>query len=372
MAATMELITISRMKAARRCLRFHYFDYEIGRRPIKTGEALFFGTLFHVGLEQWWLGWKDRQAQFRDSPEIDWKVALPPEDILANCIGAMQLKFAGSAEDADASPFDLIKAEELMRGYHYRWIDDMEVIEVIDVESQFVMPMVNPLTGRPSQTYQLGGKVDVRVRMQDGTCRTIEHKTSTEIIEPGAVYWTRLRMDGQVSQYQDGARFLGDDVAGCIYDVVRRPTQVPAQATPEEEKKYTKKASTLKDGTKRPAGSLHANQREADETPEEYRERVGNDIADDPNKYYQRADVVRLEDEMNEFRFDTWELAKTVRERQLAARTLGRMAWPRNPDGCFKWSRACEYFAVCTGAASIDDDHLFCDKGSQHSELEVG
>jgi hypothetical protein len=37
----------------------------------------------------------------------------------------------------------------------------------------------------------------------------VEHKTSSEDVTPGSFYWSRLRMDGQVSVYFDGARALG-------------------------------------------------------------------------------------------------------------------------------------------------------------------
>lgn len=398
----MELLTISRSKSARRCWRHHYFAYEIGRVPIKTGEALFFGTLFHVGLEQWWLCWQDMQQGTMQNTQAN-RDRMP----LHLALSAMKAKFSAS-DDGDASPFDLVKAEELMRGYHFRWAAAMESIEIIAVESQFEMPLINPLTGRASKTYRLGGKIDVRIRTMirgELMCLTVEHKTSTEDIQPGAAYWTRLRMDGQVSQYTDGARDLGDgDVSGCLYDVARRPTKKPKVAKLEADLNYTKPKSCAE--CRKKAQSAHktnweilelpkekfkklsvkdipvtegcvpcaetklvAGQRMVDETVDEFRLRIREDIADNPDTYYQRADVVRLDEELLEFRFDNWEFAKTLRERQLAGRTMGKMAWPRNGDACFKWQRACEYYGVCTGSGSIDDDHQFRDKAGQHEEL---
>lgn len=403
----MELLTISRSKSARRCWRHHYHAYEIGRVPITTSEALFFGTLFHVGLEQWWLGWQSWRM-IEQGDEIPDRHSFESEDeILDHAIISMQLKFAAS-ENADANQFDLIKAEELMRGYHYRWLDDMDAIEIIAVESQFEMPLINPLTGRASKTFRIGGKIDVRIRMMvrgEMLGLTIEHKTSTEDITPGATYWTRLRMDGQVSQYTDGARSLGDgDVSGCLYDVAKRPTKKPKLATHADDLRWIEPKScgdcrekaqdahrlaydqlgdqnekfkrllvkdipTTEGCVNCTPRRLHSGMRIADETLDEFRLRIRNDIADNPDTYYQRADVVRLDEELDEFRFDNWEFAHTLRERQLAGKTLGQMAWPRNPDACFKWSRACEYYAVCTGSCSIDDDHQFRDKAGQHEEL---
>ena len=165
----MELLTISRSKSARRCWRHHYLNYEIGRVPIKTGEALFFGTLFHIGLEQWWLAWLDIQNGF------DIKVA----DTLGLSIEAMRAKFHGGSEDSGATEFDLVKAEELMRGYHFRWGHVMSTIEIIAVESQFKMPLINPLTGRASKTFELGGKIDVRIRFRRPSSKTKRTQPNT-------------------------------------------------------------------------------------------------------------------------------------------------------------------------------------------------
>lgn len=357
MKQEMELITISRMKAARKCPRFHYYSYELGRRPIQTSEALYFGTLFHTGLEQWWLAYEEEDVGCN---------GLKPLEI---ALSAMQAKYFGSQDESEATVFDFIKADELMRGYHARWFDDMRSVKVLGVESQFEMPMFNPRTGRPSKTYKLAGKIDARVMLADETCRIVEHKTSTEDISPGSTYWLRLRMDGQVSQYIDGARHLGDDVRGCIYDVARRPTMKPKIATPEEDRVYIKKASKLKDGTVRPAGSLRANQREADETPEEFRLRVREHIAERPEEYFQRGDIVRLEKELNDFRSDTWTLAKVMRNAQRESAQFNKEAWNRNYDSCFKWGRACEYYDVCDNAADIDDNELFR-TSEKHSELD--
>ena len=63
--------------------------------------------------------------------------------------------------------------------------------------------------------------------------------------------------------------------------------------------------------------------------------------------------MVRLQSEIEEFEWDTWETARMMRESQLAGRH------PRNPDMCLRYNRMCEYFEVCTGAADINDESLF-------------
>lgn len=316
------LLSNSRLKVARSCQREHFNKYVLGFRPLDEGEALRFGTLIHLGLEAWWKASGDRLQAALDA--------------------------ISAVEDLD--PFDRVKAEVMLHGYHFRWCD--EPYEVLAVEAHFECELVNPTTGRPSQTWRLGGKLDVIVRcLRTGHVLIIEHKTSSEDITPGSPYWRRLRMDSQVSTYYEGAQALGYDVRGCLYDVLGKPGLRPLKATPVETRKYTKK------------GELYANQRAEDETPEEYRERLILDMTADPAGYFQRGDVVRLETEMAEALYDIWQTAQQIRESELAKRH------PRNPDACQRYGRLCPYFEVCTGAASLEDPLLFTKSDDVHPEL---
>jgi len=174
----MELLTISRLKAARSCQRLHQLSYVDGYRPAKDADTLRFGTLIHRGLEAWWRG-----------------------------AGDQRLDAALGALEGEADPFELAKAQVLLTGYHVRW--SAEVIETLGVEIEFRAPLINPESHAPSRTYELGGKIDALARLADGRVAVVEHKTSAEDISPGSDYWKRLRMDGQVSLYYEGARSLG-------------------------------------------------------------------------------------------------------------------------------------------------------------------
>ncbi len=184
----------------------------------------------------------------------------------------------------------------------------------------------------------------------------VEHKTSSEDIGLGSRYWTKLTLDAQVSNYLVGARALGFEPDGVLYDVLRKPGLEPRLATPISDRKYTK--PTKSD----PVPRLYANQRDRDETPEEYRDRILADIADRPDYYYQRGVVVRLEEEERDAAFDTWQTAEQIRLNRNAGR------WPRNVDACSQFGRMCEYWPVCSGEASIDDQIRFV-SGETHPEL---
>lgn len=185
----------------------------------------------------------------------------------------------------------------------------------------------------------------------------LEHKSSSEDIGLGSHYWQKLTLDAQISNYLVGARSLGYEPDGVLYDVLRKPTFEPYKATPIADRKYTK--PTKADPTSR----LYANQHETDETPEAYRDRILESIAENPDRYYQRGVVVRLEEEERDAAFDAWQTAEQIR----LSRNAGR--WPRNVDSCSQYHRMCDYWAVCSGETTIDDARF--EKTETHPELEV-
>lgn len=317
------LLTNSRLKSARACQRLHDIEYVQCFRLAEEPEVFRFGSLVHLGLKAWW----------------EWA----PE------LATSRLAAAHAAVQLAAEPFELVRAEEMLRGYDARWV--AEPYEVLAVEVEFQTPLRNPETGASSRTWRLAGKLDAVVRdLRDGRVLLVEHKTSSEDIAPGSEYWRRLRMDGQVSVYYLGAEALGWKVDGCLYDVLGKPGIRPLKATPEESRKYTKQ------------GVLYANQRDKDETPGEFRARLVEDIASCPDGYYQRGEVVRLETEMADALHDVWQLGRQIREAELAKRS------PRNPDACVRFGRTCPYFSVCTGEESLVDNPRFV-RSTAHPEL---
>jgi len=315
------LITNSRAKSFRRCARHHLISYQQGIRPIEKAGPLGFGGIFHKMLESWWL-----------ADELKLEAAL------------------ATLEQQDIpDEFDRIRHQELMLGYDARWSG--EPLRTLRVEAQFECELRNPETGQASRTWRLGGKLDA-IAERDARPWIVEHKTTTEDISPGSPYWRMLRLDTQVSTYFVGAESLGFDVEGCIYDVIRKPSLKRLEATPVESRKYKKD------------GSLYASQRDCDESPEEFRERFRAYVGEHLQDLFQRGDVSRVPEELADSAFDLWQTARLIREAELANRH------PRNPDSCRMWSRFCEYFDVCTGAASLDDASRFRKVESANEELD--
>jgi CRISPR/Cas system-associated exonuclease Cas4 (RecB family) len=320
------LLTHSRLKTARACRRRHQYQYLLGYRSTAEREELDFGSLIHLALEAWWLGVQ---------------AALPVDAWLR-----MALHQIGVSK-LDA--YVRAKAEVLMIGYHTRWADEAADFEVLGVEERFEYSLRNPETGRTSPLWRVGGRLDVRVRRRSTSdFGFVEHKTSGEDISPGSTYWKRLRLDSQVSIYFDGADSLGQSSTFCLYDVIGKPGQRPLKATPEEKRKLKK------DGT--PYASI----RLADESPDEYRDRLIAAVVEKPEEYFVRGEVVRLERELDEARHDMWQQGAQLREEIRAER------FPKNVDAC----QYCSFFPVCTGEASLDDPTKYRRSSTVHPELE--
>lgn len=321
---TRRLLTISEGRCFQSCPRKHHYSYGLGVRPVESASTLRFGSLIHTGLEAWW------KSQ-----------GNPLEDALA------------AVRNEEADPFSLVTSEEMLALYDARW--GAENYEVLAVEVQFQTELRSPSTGAASRTWNLGGKIDAVCRdLNTGRVLIVEHKTSSEDITPGSGYWKKLRLDNQVSTYFVGARSLGFDAEACLYDVLLKPGLRPKKATAEADRKYTKD------------GKLYATQRLEDETAEEFRLRLREELASNPDRYLVRGEVVRLEEEGRDAAYDMWQVAQLIREGDRAHR------YPRNPGNCEAYHRICDYFDVCTGAASLDDPSRFRRVETAHEELNNG
>lgn len=340
MGKRLPLVTNSAMTTFRRCQREYHYSYELGYRSADDAEALRIGTLIHTGLELWWNGL-----------ELD-------------CV-------LEKAVEGAANAFEAAKVRVMLRGYDARWSHERARFVVVGVEHEFRAPLRNPLTGAASRTYDLGGKVDVL--LEHGI---VEHKTTSSDIGVGSTYWRKLAMNSQVSTYFAGARALGVEPVVCVYDVLRKPGQRPSQVPVKDdsgfkvvldangERVYCKNIGKAGPKPRETAdAALGYVLQTRPETVEEYEARISEDIAAHPDKYYQRGEVVRLENEEREAALDAWQITQLMRESAATG------AHPRNADACERFGGMCSFFEVCTGTATLEDAARFVRVENVHQEL---
>ena len=289
---TIQILTHSRMACNRACPRRHYLRYELGLRSISDCLPRRIGSAFHKMIE-----------------------AESKGENVADVLSAL--------ED---HPYDVALVVAMYEGHRRRWAG-LE-LKTVAVEQEFMMDVVNPDTGAATPIWKQAGKMDRIVQLADGRLALMEYKTTSRDFSPGADYWVRLHMDQQLSIYVIAARNAGYDINTVLYDVTRRPALRPLKATPEESRKYTK------------AGALYSNQRDVDETPEEYAARVTAAIEANPDYYFARIEIARLDADLEDCKAEIWTQQQVIRASQRSGR------WYKNPDACFE-PFPCDYLSCC-------------------------
>lgn len=298
-------LSASSLSAWLRCNR--YYALTRTHEPAEEPEALVFGTQLHEVLERY----------------------LPTRSV------ARALDYIDAAHAT--APYRRAELRALLAGYHAQWGED--ALTTLAVEVPF------PATACLGP-YAVVGRIDAVVRDPLGRVWLMEHKTASGDIRPGSAYWQRLRLDVQVTLYMAAARSLGLKPVGVIYDVVSKAALGPLRATPEEDRRYLKRATP--DG--RQPGDLVKGQRLTDETPAEYEERLVEKLAGSLGFYFQRQEVVRLERELAQGVEELIEVGRQIETAQARGVAV------RNPGSCFLYGKECPFFGVCTGVHGLEDE----------------
>ncbi|MBI5725052.1 MAG: PD-(D/E)XK nuclease family protein [Planctomycetes bacterium] len=249
-------LSASRLSALRKCLRSYYYRYVLGLTRTRQAQPLRLGHAFHYGLEL-----------FNDGKGRD------------EAIQAASETYQTTPEWADATEWAVERETlaALLAGHFWRYEKD---VELAAAEEEFDIPLANPFGKYPSRRFRLIGRIDAIVKLSDGRLAVLEYKTAGEDIAPGSDYWQRLRYDAQISLYVLAARTIGYDVSTVLYDVTRKPTIRLRQ----------------------------------NETPEQYGQRLLEDIGERPDYYFQRREVPRLEDDLAEYRAELWQQSRHLLE----------------------------------------------------------
>lgn len=175
-----------------------------------------------------------------------------------------------------------------------------------------------------SRTFEHVGIIDGLAVLKDGRTAIVEHKTTGEDISPTADYWTRLQFNGQLFLYVLAARANGWDVDTVIYDVIRKP----------------------------------AIRQKANETAEQYGDRLAADCAERPEFYFARREVAVLDSAIAEFEIQRDVICKMLLHCKAASRkaALPEQGWARNCNGIT--CKGCDFAGFCMQCVHVDAEHL--------------
>lgn len=330
-----QLLTFSRMDAFKVCRKKHQFAYEWRIRRETDARALRMGSAYHAALE-----------------------ALANGGAIHAAVEIVREAYADVPPTIETYEWE-IECETVVRlvcGYAWRWQESG--IQFIAAEMSFELPLVNPETGKSTPIWNLAGKIDGIVRLLDGRLAVLETKLLGDDISQDSSFWRRLRIDHQISLYVIAARRLGYDVDTVLYNVARKPTIKPVDVPILDENKQKvvlderRERVFNKNGSPKQTGSTefgwYVQSRAM--TPEEWGEKLNDDIASRPNFYFHRNEVPRLDADLRAFEQEIWEVQQTIRDAQNKDR------WYRtvNRHTC----DFCPVFDLCSNPSFVADGEL--------------
>lgn len=305
------------------------------------------------------------------------------------------LAYTYAAIDAASDdPLHRAKCRALMLGYHEHYKGRQW--RVVSLETTTTAPVLDPSTGKPSG-HHYAGKDDGIIAGYGGEY-LLEHKSTANDIGPDSAYWRRVEIDSQISGYMLRAAQNGRRLNGCLYDVIRKPTISPkllsktamrkilseaaycgSKLSPEEYFEFVA-AIALRNGMpegassiavvdllapkKRVKGRVPRKIHDTRETPALFQRRLAADTFENPEKYYQRKQITRLDHELLEF-------AEELHiEAQDIARDRKNGTHPRSSGACMSYGRPCVYLGICSGQSSPDDGR-WMQRECVHPELEI-
>lgn len=296
------------LRCFKECRRRYKYEYIDLLKPAVKPTALEIGTLYHRMLESY----------------------------ITDGTTEINLK------EEEVDEVNLAIAQAMATAY-VKWSQEQD-LEFIEVELPFIVSV--------GHGKRLKGKIDAVVERNEEYF-LVEHKTTSQYNEE---YLQSLMLEEQPTNYLyafnkmvDHAELGGINkkAVGMFYLIVEKPTIKPYKATPIEQRKYKKD------------GSLYANQREFDETLEEFKERLAKWYAEEERIH--RHFIYRKANELKEH----------IEDLQLQIKDLIRAeadgTYYRNPASCKIFG--CPYRALCIAEDPKNFIDLYENKTKRNEEL---
>lgn len=291
----------------RNCRKACELRYIQNITPIDKNSNLAFGSIIHKCLEDWYSGVPSDQIMDQIDRNFPNRLFDEKEHAGWHLARAMMLAYIDKYATKDFTP--------------------------IALEKEFSVPIVNPKTRAKSRTFNLSGKVDGIVRMNEtGNYFLLEHKTAS-ILDSN--YLEKLWTDMQITLY---SRFvekaLGYHITGVIYNVlVKAKLQ---QGKGETESEFQTRLAELIAKSKTGKSSA---KRKMPETDDEFAERLRLKYLDDGMLHRELIYISR--DQQIAMEAELWELSKQFLDAKR------RSEFYHNTEFCFKNGCPCEFLPYC-------------------------
>jgi PD-(D/E)XK nuclease superfamily len=355
--------------------------YKLGIRRIEEPEARRMGTNWHEGL--------DCISMNAEQPCPNCSKLSQPDSMCYRCNGT------GFVDDPEAAVVRMLnhryetlypgmskesrEAERTVLLYslfaysnHYH---DAKV-KVVAREIPFRIPMIDPRTRRALPNVYIDGQIDKLV-LSDGRMAVMEHKSTSDSVDPSSDYWGHLRLDTQTAIYTYAACRLQADgllepykirsedepISSIIYDVWHKPQIKPKKLSQAETNEFLETSkyfgqefeihmpegevsSVFVDG--QPAGVEQLKKGFAiRETPDMFGARLFSDMGERPDFYFARRPLFRSPDDLEKFEWELFNLYQTIEAMS------DNDSWYHNEFSCDNYGR-CDYAPFCFTGQKLD------------------
>ena len=282
------ILSASSLAAFAKCPVKFRLQYREGIRPAQDATALRMGTRYDDLFTVY-----DRELA-QHGPDCG---GTAEEYALNGVVHHLNERYATVPASIDPADWETERNTilALFSGYQRHWGDDPVLIDQVQYEFRTEL----------AEGLVVQGKIDALGRWQ-GRQVIIERKTTSSSLDDSD-YWGRLRNDVQVSMY---ALFMAEQGYNLptLYDVTRKPT--------------------IRRGKK--------------ESPDEFFQRLVDDIGKRPEHYYARREIARTQRDLDGFRLQLERMATAV-----AAYDEKGCWWP-NFAAC-KDPYPCPFASICHG-----------------------
>lgn len=315
------MLSHSRLQTFKTCPRKYHHRYISGIESDRQSEALRVGGMVHEGLDVLFRTKSNDEAQEHVGRRYAARIAEVRDEATQQT-----LRYESAAVLA------------ILSAYHWYWQEPFDV-EASELPFEVALP----------NGESLSGIIDKIVTLTDARRAVGEHKTTAQDIASDSDYWLTLPMNHQISIYMIAAKATGRAVDCVVYDVIRKPGERPSHVPVLDDKNLKIVVNDAgerlfkSNGEPYQAGDKKAGRflRERMETPDEYATRILATITAEPEKYFQRREIARTPDQLEE-------CVEEVRQAaDMIALAHDRGLFPRNTDACCQPGRKCEFLPIC-------------------------
>jgi hypothetical protein len=337
------------------CPMLYYLRHVLRLRPIEEPETLRIGSSWHKCLE----------------------ILTDPNGGQEAMIDHLNRAYAKCPPSVELTDWEVERTILLYTALGWQWHWQNDQVETLAREVSFNRQVNN--------LYSRRGKID-RVIRRNRQLHLGEYKSTSKPIDPGSLYWDRLKLDSQLTLYliearhaqlagqleQYGISASDSLISGMLYDVWRKPTIRPKKLTQADTKKFLEDGKYFEEQF-----IVHRNPRQMmiveingiaidlsnplqatsgkkegtfaiRETPEMFGARLLADIREQPDRYFARKEIARTDQELQQL---NEEYANIARLTDIVTR---RHLWFKNEHHCDATYR-CAFYPICYYNLDVTD-----------------